>query len=200
MINDQDIDGLAHRYVLASRRLEIGPGDCPLVGEWDTLDSHPIPSVPLTYVAKWGLERLPIEDCSYDLVFSSHAIEHIPWYHAQDALREVCRIVRPGGAFEVWTVDFAVVVEYYLSHRMVGDWDCGGRISNYMQSVSGRVFAYEKNGSPWMWHKALFDRPYLRSLLLGCGFDRVEDLRQTRGHDHGVINMGVVAFKNSLVG
>lgn len=175
------------------KRLEIGPGDCPLAGQWDTLDAYP--RVPITYKARWGYEPLPIQDNTYDLVFSSHAIEHIPWYQTIDALKEVHRILKPNGVFEVWTVDFEVIVKSYITSRWVDDWDCGGRIKNQMQSLAGRVFAYEKEDNDYNWHKALFDRPYLKECLTEAGFSYAGDLKKTRGHDHGVINLGVLAKK-----
>lgn len=178
-----------------NRNLEIGPGDCPLVGKWDTLDVHPV--VPVTYVARWGLEPLPIDGGRYDLVFSSHAIEHVPWYHTIDAFKEVYRILKPNGRFEVWTVDFDVIVQSYLKKEWVENWDCGGRIHHWMQSIAGRTFAYEKNGNAHMWHKALFNRSYLKLCLVMAGFsiDRMGNLEKSRGHDHGIINLGVWATK-----
>lgn len=179
------------------RCLEIGPGDCPLgeEGEWDRLDASPIPSVPLNYVCKWGFGRLPINDASYDLVYSSHTIEHIPWYLTPLALREVWRILDFDGDFEVWTIDFAVVVQAYQEKRWVREWDCGGRVRHFMQSIAGHVFAYEKDGNPHMWHKALFDEEYLGELLLNAGFSHVERMEKTRGHDHGPANLGMRATK-----
>jgi predicted SAM-dependent methyltransferase len=180
------------------RCLEIGPGDCPLVavdGSWDTLDAVEIPSVPLTYVARWGYEPLPIPDNSYDLIFTSHAIEHIPWYQTLDALKEVHRILAPDGDLEIWTLDFTVIVEAYRARRWVRDWDCGGKVKSYMHSIAAHVFAYEKQGNPMMWHKALFDHPYMESCLLNAGFRVVDRLAKSRGHDHGPANMGFRATK-----
>lgn len=173
--------------------LEIGPGDCPLGPEWDLLDAQR--GHEIDYVARWGLEPLPIPDCAYDVIYASHVIEHIPWYHTLDALREAHRIIVPGGSLEIWTVDFAVVVQAYLAKEWAGDWDCGGRIKHWMHSIAGRTFAYEKNGNPHMWHKALFDREYLGECLTQAGFSTLENLTKTRGHDHGVINMGIKAVK-----
>ena len=41
------------------------------------------------------MQRLPFEDGSYDLVFASHVLEHIP--NDREAIREVLRILVPGG-------------------------------------------------------------------------------------------------------
>lgn len=83
------------------RVLEIGPDKCPstfelMVAEptiqWETLDLRERPG--LTYVLSGG-DRFPIEDDTFDVVFSSQVIEHVrkPWLW----LRELARVCRPGG-------------------------------------------------------------------------------------------------------
>lgn len=177
------------------KKLEIGPGDCPLGEGWDTLDAVAIPSVKLIYTARWGYEPLPIANNSYDLIFTSHVIEHIPWYQTMDALQEAYRILAPNGDLEIWTLNFQVIVEAYIEKRWVRDWDCGGRVTNWMHSIAGHVFAYEKQGNPFMWHKALFDPEYLTYCLMEAGFKTVVPLNASRGHDHGPANMGFRATK-----
>ncbi len=41
------------------------------------------------------LQNLPFEASSYDLVFASHVLEHIP--DDRKAIREICRILKPAG-------------------------------------------------------------------------------------------------------
>ena len=41
--------------------------------------------------------RMPYEDASFDAVFESGIVHHVPEWHA--ALREVSRVLRPGGSF-----------------------------------------------------------------------------------------------------
>lgn len=181
------------------RCLEIGPGDCPLGSGWDTLDVVDVLGEGLDHVALWGFESLPVADSSYDLVFASHVIEHIPWYQTMDALRDVYRILAPNGDLEIWTLNFQVIVEAYLEKRWVRDWDCGGRVKNFMHSIAGHVFAYEKQGNPYMWHKAIFDPEYMRDCLQKCGFVKIERLTTSRGHDHGPANMGFRATKSEYL-
>lgn len=54
--------------------------------------------------------RLEFEDRSFDLVFSYHALEHIPDYGA--ALTEMARILAPGGAYCIGTPNRQRLVGY----------------------------------------------------------------------------------------
>jgi SAM-dependent methyltransferase len=176
------------------RLLEIGPGDAPLEG-FETLDAVANPGVILTHMARWGYEPLPLPDNTYDLIFASHVIEHIPWMNTERALKEVYRILKPGGVFECWTVDFEIVVKTYLEQKLPDDWDCHGMIYSPTDWCAARVFSYPKHGIEAMWHRALFDRSHLHFKLRLAGFTSIFDLDKTRGHDHGPVNLGVGAQK-----
>ena len=170
--------------------LEIGPGDNPVSRHWDALDVEPRPHV--TIVARWGDEKLPFADDTYDLVYASHVLEHIPWFKTMPALREACRILKPGGALEVWVPDFARIVDAFRAGRCGDDWRKHNPGGDPWYWLNGRVFAY---GPEPNWHKAVFDAHALRCRLEEAGFVRIEKLRQPRGYDHGPVNLGMRGFK-----
>jgi predicted SAM-dependent methyltransferase len=41
----------------------------------------------------------------FDAAFSEHMIEHIPWNAGQNMLKEICRVLRPGGVVRIATPD-----------------------------------------------------------------------------------------------
>lgn len=170
------------------KRLEIGPGEHPLGPEWDTLDCCGEPTIK----SEWG-KPLPISDGVYDECYSSHCIEHVPWYQVTVALAEVFRVLKPGGTFEVHTVDFGKVARHYSDEFAPDRWDAGGlnRPFHWMRWISGRVFAYEKDGQQ-NWHRSLFDYDYLRDCLREAGFVNIEDVDEPRGREkHANINLGM---------
>ena len=73
-----------------TRWLEIGPGESRLPGEWITLDCTPRAGV-VDYVGLWGKDRLPFADNCFELVYASHVLEHVPWYHTVPALVETTK-------------------------------------------------------------------------------------------------------------
>lgn len=171
------------------KRLEIGPGQHPLPG-CDTLDCVGSP----TWPAEWGAEPLPIPDGHYAEVYASHVLEHVPWFKSLEALREVWRILQPGGLLEIWVPDFAAIVRAYLSGECGDQWRRHNPEGDSMAWVNGRLFTYgpaEPN-----WHRACFDFAYLSRLLALARFTQIERIpKRTRGKSHGPAELGVRAIK-----
>lgn len=175
----------------SQRTLEIGPGGHPVAG-CDTLDmNHELSP---TYTARWGFEVLPIEDCSYDSVFASHVLEHVPWNRTANALREVYRILRSSGVLEIWVPDFEYIVDCY-GKRCCGDrWRRDNPTSDPMMWVNGRLFTHGPDASNW--HYACFDFPYLEQCLASSGLIQIKRIAErTRGVSHGPIDLGVRCIK-----
>jgi len=175
------------------RKLEIGPGDIDLGSDWEKLDVRE----GYTYCVKWGFEPIPVPDNTFDIIFTSHCIEHIPWYRTLDALKECYRVLKKNGEIEIWTVDFSKCVDAYLKRKALDNWDCAGRNKelNYMKWIASRIFAYEKNGNEFYWHKAIFDFEYLKECLENSGFVDIERIEKAKVYDHGIINLGVKGIK-----
>lgn len=189
------------------KMLEIGPGTVSGASEvFPTADTVDILGDKTTYKAAWGYEKLPIESDSYDFVFASHVLEHIPWMRVGDALKEVYRVLRPGGTFEVYVPNFAYVVQCYLDRKCGDSWRVHNASSDYMQWVNGRVFSYgedctsllsEERPIPQTYHKAVFDADHLTKCLTKSGFVGVTQLHQRlHGRSHGPIDLGFTARKD----
>ena len=61
-----------------------------------------------------ALEPYPIEDESFEFAYSEHFIEHVPLDGAIAWLREIRRLLRPGGFLRLSTPDLRRYVEGYL--------------------------------------------------------------------------------------
>ncbi|MGE0709145.1 MAG: methyltransferase domain-containing protein [Planctomycetota bacterium] len=174
-----------------SRKLEIGSVRAGPVGPgFETLDTVP----GADHRARWGEEPLPFPDGAFSEVYASHVLEHVPWYLTIGALREVQRILAPGGLFEVWVPDLRTIVACYLERRCGDGWRKHNPQGDPLLWVNGRLFTYgpgEEN-----WHRAAFDAEHLAACLTRAGFARVEvTKRRTRGVSHGAIDLGALAWK-----
>jgi len=132
-------------------------------------------------------------DAVFDLVYMSHILEHIPWFETVATLKEVLRILQPGGEVEIWVPDFAKIVVAYQSHKMGDTWEKYNPMQDSMVWVNGRIFTYgpgEEN-----WHRAVFDEDSLKGALKAAGFKHTHKLVKPRGYDHGAINLGIAGVK-----
>lgn len=193
---------LAHRSQ-PHRKLEIGPGAQRIEG-FETLNVLPNSNVDYVWDAA---KRLPFRDGTFEVVYASHILEHIPWYNTEQVLAEWVRIVAPGGRLEIWVPDGLKICKAFVDaeERHSHDYEQDGwyRFNDDKDScrwACGRIFSYGDGvgtlGDP-NWHLAVFSYRYLEQALQKAGCRSVERLQssQIRGHDHGWINLGIAGIK-----
>jgi predicted SAM-dependent methyltransferase len=94
-------------------QLEIGSGPAKREG-WITLDMCKGADV------IWDLRhKLPFDDSCFDKVYCSHVLEHFSYHDLQGLLREVHRVLRPGGQFLIAVPDASIYVDAYMGKRDV---------------------------------------------------------------------------------
>ena len=184
------------------RCLDIGPGSFPAAG-FETLDAAPGTNV--THVGR--AEKPPFGDDTFDIVHSSHAIEHVQWFHVEETLREWVRIVKPGGVLEVWTVNALAIMKAMIELEETGKWTGPGtgwkldltRGDPWLWGT-GRMLNYPKGGKHgdlWL-HRSLWSPKFLTKLMERAGLVELRPLREDeiRGKNHGWINFGVRGVKS----
>lgn len=60
------------------------------------------------------LQKLPLDDSSYNFCYCSHVLEHIHRGYASIFISEVNRILKPGGIFRVVVPDLEAIVRRYI--------------------------------------------------------------------------------------
>lgn len=86
--------------------------------DWINLDYAPSPP----WVQQCNLlRRLPVQDCSCRVVYTSHFFEHIPISKSASFLAEAYRILKPGGTIRIVTPDFSAICNAYISALHKGD-------------------------------------------------------------------------------
>lgn len=63
------------------------------------------------------LERLPFPDQHFQVIYSSHFLEHVPISKVQQLLRELHRLLKPGGKIRLVLPDFQILAHRYLELR-----------------------------------------------------------------------------------
>jgi hypothetical protein len=63
-------------------------------------------------------------------VHASHVLEHLPWWQTVNALREVHRIIAPGGKVTIWVPDAMGIIKMFNEDPerfldLERGWGCG---------------------------------------------------------------------------
>lgn len=177
------------------KMLDIGPGDNPIGQGWDTLDIVGNPTIKADLC-----EPLPIEDDTYDLIYISHVLEHIPWYDVPEVLKELYRILKPNGVIEVWVPDMDKIIMGYLSPNVI-DLDYFRPLTKDIKDPAVwfcyRTYCYSinKGKEEGRFHKGCFNSRLLFRRLEEAGFKDIKFLDKPRSYDHGFINLGMSGKK-----
>lgn len=189
---------LCHNVKKTHRLLEIGPGSKRLPS-FETLNAVGGPHI--DYVAD-AAHRLPFATDTFELIYGSHVLEHIPWYRTVEVLKEWIRILKPGGHLEIWVPNGLAICQAFVAAENTGarDFEQDGwyRFNPDRDPctwASGRIFSYGDGTGrkdDFNWHFALFSPRFLRAAMEEAGLVDIEALPReaVRGYDHGWINMG----------
>jgi 2-polyprenyl-3-methyl-5-hydroxy-6-metoxy-1,4-benzoquinol methylase len=182
------------------RCLEIGPNKARLPG-FETLDAVKGPLV--DHVA--DCRKTPFKAETFDLVYSSHVLEHVEWYDVESTVAEWARILKPGGTLEVHTVDAHRILKAWITLEETGEWTGPDPVwrSNMTRSdpylfAVGRVLNWAKDGSIHQYHRALITPNYLRQCFERAGLVDLAPLTRedARGTRHSAfINLGLKGVK-----
>lgn len=192
------------------RCLEIGPGRTPIDGfESFNLGADQRTEGGADHVG--DARQLPFDDNTFDIVYSSHCIEHIPWQQLEATISEWVRVLKPGGQIELWTVDAYKISKALIEWEESGTWSGpdltrwrpGGKHQDWIKNdpvlyCAGRLFSYARSGEyDSNLHRSLLTPKFLKQQLIKNNLTQVQDLdaSQVRGYDHGWINMGVKGVK-----
>lgn len=65
------------------------------------------------------VRNLPVPDQTFDIVFSSHTLEHFPWVGVQKVLKEWCRILKVGGELRIVVPNLRHVAKRLLDDELI---------------------------------------------------------------------------------
>lgn len=89
------------------KNLEIGSGPIRKEG-WITLDRCRLSDI------YWDLNKnLPFVDNQFNVVYSSHVLEHFSFKELQRLLGELYRVIKPGGIMSVCVPDGKIYIDIY---------------------------------------------------------------------------------------
>jgi SAM-dependent methyltransferase len=133
--------------------------------------------------------RLPLEDASVDVVYTSHMVEHLDRETAAAFFREALRVLRPGAVLRVAVPDMM-----YYAKRYAEDGDLGHFLHALHMAIP--VAKGWRNRLSFLWtgprhHQWMYDARHLCDDLRANGFATAEALPagQTTIADPGPLNL-----------
>lgn len=166
--------------------LHAGCGQNILPG-WINIDAFGGPEV-----YRWDFAKgLPFPDGTADLLFSEHFIEHLTKEEGLQFLREVFRVLKPGGMIRMSTPSLDYLVKCYLDGR-VDEWaDLGWVVGSTADLM---------NGSMRNWgHKYMYNASALASVLGQAGFGEVRQVAWRESEYEQLRNLECRAFHDELI-
>ena len=141
---------------------------------------------------------IPFESGSVDAVYHSHMLEHLDRDIAELLIKEVLRVLKPGGVHRIVVPDFEVMCRSYVAHLDASDADPAQQQAHdgYVSAILEQSVRREAHGtslqSPMrrrvenallgdarrrgQTHQWMYDRINLRALLLAVGYREVHRL------------------------
>jgi len=119
----------------------------------------------------WDLRLgIPFPSSSVDQVYSSHLFEHLTFKEGQALLREVLRVLHPGGSFSICVPNARIYIEGYLGIREVPQEFYGWTPAfNSTTAIDAVNYVAYMDGE----HKYMFDQENLLRVLELAGFAQV---------------------------
>jgi SAM-dependent methyltransferase len=144
------------------RRLNWGSGQHPEPG-WINSDVKDGPGIEISCDIRDGL---PLEDGSLDYIVSIHALPELPLPDLVGALRELRRVLKPGGVLRLGLPDLDKGIEAYLrndrAYFLIPDEDAA--------TIGGKLV---KQLLWYGWSRSLFTHDFAEELLREAGFETV---------------------------
>jgi len=153
--------------------IELGGGKNPVIHP--NIDIIAGPNVDI--VADFN-KKLPLEDESYDGIFSKYAIEHISWHNVEGFIDEIYRILRPDGKAIIITAN-----TYEQCKKIVEK----GVNKGTVEMLFGSQEFPDHGGA----HKTGFSPEYAEKLFKKAGFTMVK----TFPHPDTITDLVIEAYK-----
>jgi len=167
-------------------RLHFGCGRNLMEG-WVNIDSGDWPGVmrfDLTQPLPWAAETI-------EFAYSEHYLEHLDLAEGLSFLREVVRILMPGGVFRLSTPDLSKLLEQYQERRIVEWLDVGWTPGTPCDMVNEGMRLWD--------HKYLYDREKLEVVLAAAGFDRICPVTWRASEIAPLVNLESRPFHGELI-
>lgn len=156
-------------------QLNIGCGKTNFGSDWIHIDGADYP-----HIKYHDITKLPFEDNSVDLIYSSHTLEYFDRAEINDVLKEWRRILKPGGILRLAVPDFYIMARLYVD----GDKSMSSE-SIGLSDILGPLYGKMPLNNSFIYHKTCYDISGLTYVLQNNGFKNIRryNWKTTPPHD-----------------
>lgn len=175
------------------RRLHLGSSNNFMKG-WlnsDLMPHNGFDSNANAYIYLNATKPFPLEDNTFDYVFSEHMIEHISYPEGGMMLQECYRVLRPGGKIRIATPDLEVILGLYSSAKTPEQKEYIAWITDrFLPNIDeyNEVFVINNAFRNWG-HKFIYNREVLKDLLERTGFKEIKTYSVGESEDANLMNL-----------
>ena len=155
--------------------LQVGSGPNPLPG-FENVDFYFSAALRTGHRGHDLRRPLPYADALFEGVYSEHTLEHMYPSEALALLREICRVLMPGGVFRCSVPDLKRYVDFY-ERRAVDP-----------------AFGMFRSGCEAFWnltqnhhHRSVWDADMLKRQMVACGFVDASERPFRQGADERLL-------------
>lgn len=167
------------------KKINIGAGLDWKESGWETLDNIPGNYLKHQHFGKCWNSNL--DNDSYDIVFSSHTLEHIPQFRIENTIAEFNRILKIGGMIRILVPNLKLAAKAYLngdksffkiSKHYSDEFGIGASFMRLMISPGSQTLAISREYDEVIGgyaHLYCFDYEIMYKLLKKWGFGKIKE-------------------------
>ncbi len=202
---------------MTKRKINIGGGSIWFSEGWDVLDNAPVEyGKPWQHKGKCWDSNLPND--TYDIVFSSHMLEHVPHFRLEKTISEFNRIMKVGGTLRILVPSLKKAAEAYVNNDVTffsgskhysDHMGIGASFMRLLISPGGQTLAISREMDEILGgyaHLYSFDFEMLSRVLEKWGFGEIKEcspgqsaIEELRDHQHVVCDAKRYAMSDSFV-
>lgn len=147
-------------------KLHLGCGPRNFGNDWIHIDGGDY-----SHLNSHDITKLPFDDGSVHLIYSSHVIEYFDRTEVMVLLTEWHRVLKPDGLLRIAVPDFEMMSELYVRRKI--------ELDKFLGPLYGKMIMGDKT----IYHKTTYDFKSISEILNKCGFEGVRRY-DWRGVDH----------------
>ncbi len=162
------------------KKLHWGCGQFTTTG-WTNVDIKKFPGIDYACDIREGL---PMKDNTFDYIVTQHAINDMPVYDIFKSLKELYRVLKPGGHLRLSVADFDIAIKAYQEK----DLEFFNTIpDNMAKSLGGKFIAW----SSWYMDRIPLTYDYIYELLENEGFKNITrcNFNETKSHFEDITSL-----------